>query len=239
MNIQWVGPAPATNYSPGRQGNPVAIIVQHWMAGTIDAALARFMNPASVVSAHYLVGQKRGQILQLVRDTDTAFHAGAWDFNVRSIGIEAEASPTMPPTDDLYANLTELYQHLRDTHGLTLDDGMTVLPHRAIVATQCPGTIDIPRIIRQAQEGDMDEAGVIAAVEKKYDLTNTISAVKDALGKDAHHVHPEPPNISGERIVVPFVGAKWFGSDADFTRIGWNDAQGTTRYYTRDGKLIT
>ena len=151
MNIEWIGPAPDTNYHVGRDGNQINFIVQHWMAGTFEAALARFQNPASVVSAHYLVGQTRGRIAQLVKDEDTAFHAGEWQANLRSIGIEAETSPSLAPTDDLYANLADLYRYLSQKYGFQLVDGVTVRPHHQIVPTQCPGIISIPRIIQEAE----------------------------------------------------------------------------------------
>jgi hypothetical protein len=188
MNIQWVGPAPDPNYLIGRQGNPITMIVQHWMDGTIESALALFMTPRpdAPTSAHYLVGQERGKILQLVKDEDTAYHAGDWTTNLLSIGIEAEASPTIPPSDDLYANLAELYQYLRDAHHLDLVENVTVKPHRAIVATQCPGTIDIAHII--------ELAGGTMTAQETYDLiapllqekivapqADTNTAIKDAL----------------------------------------------------------
>jgi hypothetical protein len=43
----------------------------------------------------------------------------------------------------------------RDTrHGLDLSVGTTVLPHHAIVPTECPGTLDLERIVREAEEED-------------------------------------------------------------------------------------
>jgi hypothetical protein len=44
----------------------------------------------SNVSAHYVVRQSDGQIAQMVRNKDIAWHAGNWWYNQRSIGIEHE-----------------------------------------------------------------------------------------------------------------------------------------------------
>lgn len=92
------------------------------------------------------------------------------------------------------------------------------------------------------EEDTMTDDQIIAAIERKYDLTNTIAAIKEELTKDAHHIHAEPPNITGERIVVPFPTAAWFGANADLSIIGWNDkldASLPTRYFTRDGVAIS
>jgi N-acetylmuramoyl-L-alanine amidase len=68
------GPIP--NYTPGRGGNPIDLIVIHYTAsGSAEGTISWFKNPRARVSAHYLVG-KDGTIYQLVRDEDTAWHAG-------------------------------------------------------------------------------------------------------------------------------------------------------------------
>jgi hypothetical protein len=47
---------------------------------------------------------------------------------------------------------------IANRHGLALEVGSTVLPHRAIVPTECPGTLDLERIVREATEEDDMEA---------------------------------------------------------------------------------
>ena len=74
--------------------------------------------------------------------------------NQRSIGIEHEAGPAMPPTDALYAASARLHAEIAGRHGLALEVGANVLPHRAIVPTECPGTLDLDRIVREALEED-------------------------------------------------------------------------------------
>jgi len=153
MSIVWRGPVPASNYTAGRGGNSVARIVDHWTVVMFEGAIRRFMNPASILSAHYVIGQD-GRIAQLVSEDDTAYHAGVFAVNQRSIGIEHEAGPAMPPTDALYAASARLHAEVASRHGLALAVGTTVLPHHAIVATECPGTLDLDRIVRQALEED-------------------------------------------------------------------------------------
>ena len=118
-----------------------------------EGAIRRFKDPASILSAHYVIGAD-GRIAQLVSEDDTAYHAGVFSVNQRSIGIEHEAGPAMPPTDALYAASARLHADIATRYALPLEVGTTVLPHHAIVATECPGTLDLDRIVREALEED-------------------------------------------------------------------------------------
>ena len=153
MDIEWLGPVPASNYHIGRDGRRVAFIVEHWTASSFDAAYARFMDPRSIVSAHYLISRD-GRIVQLVSEDDTAYHAGDYEANEESIGIEHEASPSLAPSDALYAASAALHADIAARYAMTLEVGSTVVPHNAIVATQCPGTLDLERIVEQSREED-------------------------------------------------------------------------------------
>jgi Negative regulator of beta-lactamase expression len=168
-DIEWLGPVPTTNFSQGRGGNAVSLIVDHWMATTFDGALAHFMSPTAQVSAQYLISQK-GRIVQVVRDEDTAYHAGSWSVNQKSIGIEHEGGPNLPPfTSELYAASAWLHHKLSLDYGIRLVVGESVKPHGAIVATQCPGTLDLDRIVREAGgEDDMFTDADRAKLEKIY-----------------------------------------------------------------------
>ena len=153
MEIAWRGPVPESNYTVGREGERVELIVDHWTVVMFEGAIRRFKDPSSILSAHYVIGQD-GRIAQLVSEDDTAYHAGRYDVNLWSIGIEHEAGPAMAPTDALYAASAELHADIAVRHGLDLVVGTTVLPHRAIVPTECPGTLDVDRIVREATEED-------------------------------------------------------------------------------------
>jgi N-acetylmuramoyl-L-alanine amidase len=82
------------NFGPRRDGKRADAIILHYTGmETGEAAEAWLCNPASEVSAHYLVHED-GRIVQMVREADRAWHAGAgsWqgetDMNSRSVGIE-------------------------------------------------------------------------------------------------------------------------------------------------------
>ena len=85
---------PSPNFNARAAEIPLAYIVLHY-TGMKDAAsaLARLCDPASQVSAHYLIGEE-GDVAQLVAEDKRAWHAGqsVWrgitDLNSASIGIE-------------------------------------------------------------------------------------------------------------------------------------------------------
>jgi hypothetical protein len=169
MDIVWRGPVPESNYTVGRDGNQVDLIVDHWTVVMFEGAIRRFLNPASILSAHYVIGSD-GRIAQLVSEDDTAYQAGVYAVNLRSIGIEHEAGPAMPPTDALYAASARLHADIAARYGLTLEVGATVLPHHAIVPTECPGTLDLDRIVREAmEEDDMFTDADRAMLRRVYD----------------------------------------------------------------------
>lgn len=80
-------PAYWGNYSNNWNSDTAVII--HSTEGSYASAIAWFQDPNAEVSAHYVIRQSDGQITQMVRERDTAWHA-AWH-NDYSIGIEHEA----------------------------------------------------------------------------------------------------------------------------------------------------
>src|SRR5438093_11447316 len=101
-----------------------------------EGAIRRFKDPVSILSAHYVVVQD-GRIAQLVSEDDTAYHAGKYEVNLRSVGLEHEAGPAMPPPDTLYAASAQLHREIAARDGLALEAGTTGPPHHAIVPTGC------------------------------------------------------------------------------------------------------
>jgi N-acetylmuramoyl-L-alanine amidase len=82
------------NFGPRRDTLKPDMIVLHYTGmGTGADAEAWLCNPASEVSSHYLVHED-GRIVQMVRESDRAWHAGksSWfgrtDINSCSVGIE-------------------------------------------------------------------------------------------------------------------------------------------------------
>ena len=97
---------------------PISLLILHYTGmQTGEAALARMVDPAAKVSAHYMV-ETDGSVFQLVDEDNRAWHAGVseWqgvtDINSASIGIEIvngghdwpEADGTLPAYPDVQIN---------------------------------------------------------------------------------------------------------------------------------------
>ena len=147
MTIQWIG-ANSANYQKGRGGRQIKYIVLHWVVGRLEAADATFQDPKRIASAHYGVGDN--EIHQYVKDEDTAYHAGNFQVNQESIGIEHEGGPDLPISEATYFTSATLVADLAKRYAIPLDISNIWL-HREIKATQCPGTLDRERIINMAK----------------------------------------------------------------------------------------
>lgn len=89
-------PADPGNYTKGRQETTIDRVVVHVADGSYAGTLAWFADPACSTSAHYTVATD-GRVGQSVQEEDTAWHAGLWPMNLRSIGIEHEGQPSRGP----------------------------------------------------------------------------------------------------------------------------------------------
>jgi len=130
-------PAHPNNYRRGRRrGAVVDRIVIHITAGgpNIDGTIGWFQNGNHVnartgkpapSSAHYIVGRD-GEVVQMVRNADTAYHASS--ANSRSIGIEHNGNKPsrrnrrdLPPTEPQYQASANLVAWLCAQYGIPAD----------------------------------------------------------------------------------------------------------------------
>ena len=80
-------PAPECNYS--ERNNSVKAVVIHYTEGSYAGCISWFKNCDASVSAHYVIRSSDGQVTQMVRESDKAWHART--ANPYTIGIEHEA----------------------------------------------------------------------------------------------------------------------------------------------------
>lgn len=80
-------PAPECNYS--ERTKPISAIVIHYTEGSYAGCISWFKNCDAEVSAHYVIRSVDGQVTQMVREADKAWHARS--ANGYTIGIEHEA----------------------------------------------------------------------------------------------------------------------------------------------------
>lgn len=87
----WV-PANSNNYTVSDRPNtyPINYVIMHTVQGSYAGCISWFQNPNAQVSAHYVMRSSDGEITQMVRHKDVAWHAGNWNYNTWSIGIEHE-----------------------------------------------------------------------------------------------------------------------------------------------------
>lgn len=89
-------PSPSSNYTTGRGGKSVELLVVHTCAGGYAGCWGWLNTPYPTnpykTSAHYVVNESGSQISALVDEVDTAHHVGkSWQgasTNPRSVGIE-------------------------------------------------------------------------------------------------------------------------------------------------------
>lgn len=184
----WVG---SPNYNNGSL--PPAkkkIFVEHWFGSdaTLAGTDAHFQDPATVKngrgtgpSSQYGIGAD-GTAHQYVREQDYAHTNGHAEANAISITFEHEGGPGKPVTDACYEKSIKIHADAARRNGVEkLEWMVNVFPHSHWVATQCPGTLDIDRIITgtnkllgvttdpadelvQVRRGDLEKAQAAASV---------------------------------------------------------------------------
>ncbi len=118
-------PATSANYTVSDR--PVTqvpdLVVIHVTQTSYSNTLAVFQHPRKKVSAHYVVRSDDGHTAQCVREHDIAWHAGDWDHNVRSIGIEHEGWVDQPGyfTDVMYGESAKLTATICARYGIPKD----------------------------------------------------------------------------------------------------------------------
>ena len=158
---------PSPYFAAGRQGAKIDSIVVHWMDGTLATTDAEFTHGSRRVSAHY--GIEDGMVHQYVHDADTAWHAGDWGENTRSIGIEHSAQPGRDATPATISTSVALMATLCRQYGI---DPGRIFPHSKFYATQCPGTLPI--------------GGMVAAVRAQLAGPHPTPVVPSVTGKPAY-----------------------------------------------------
>lgn len=140
---------PSSNYGVGRT-HAVDTIVFHHIVGDALAAIARFRQPNVQVSSTYIIGSD-GQVYYTVSESNTPYTNGDYSWNTRSITIEhAGGIPSVPYTDAMYSASASLVRDIMSRYNIT-----NFKRHREIVATACPGGLDVERIMNEAKGNTM------------------------------------------------------------------------------------
>ncbi|PIM66196.1 N-acetylmuramoyl-L-alanine amidase [Streptomyces sp. JV178] len=131
-------PASEANYTAADRptSHPVDLVIIHVTQTTYKNTMPVFWNPAKQVSAHYVLRSADGRVTQCVRERDIAWHAGNWDYNARSIGIEHEGWVERPDyfTSAMYEQSAALTSEVCDRYGIPKDRDHIIGHH------EVPGT---------------------------------------------------------------------------------------------------
>jgi N-acetyl-anhydromuramyl-L-alanine amidase AmpD len=129
---------PSPNYSK-RKDTIKQIVLHYTDSRNFDGSVSWFQNPASKVSAHYIVGRE-GQVVQMVNESDKAWHASSQ--NSKSIGIENSANKDDQLTLEQEKTLVTLLQDILQRNKLSWQ---CITAHRFtegnIGGTNCPANL--------------------------------------------------------------------------------------------------
>lgn len=184
-------PAASNTYDSSRV--KIDTIVCHTTVGTKEGTIAWFRNSqrGSHSSAHYIIGYNDGSIVNMVSEANTAYHAGNYPVNQRSIGIEFvdNGEPDQPRPDILYQTGSKLIADICNHYQIPLDRSHVVL-HREVSQkpTACPGTLDVDRLIEGAlnpqqtpdpvREYKMTESVFLGMVKKARNFDDVADHIK-------------------------------------------------------------
>ena len=133
------------HFTPGRQGHRIDRVYVHNMGGNLTGSGCYGVWQEREASAHYCV-DSGGRVTQTVWDRDTAWHAGNWGENCRSIGVE-HANGSGPNTDLTDACLdagAHLVAAICRHYGLGRPTWLgNVFPHCYASSTDCPGPLRV------------------------------------------------------------------------------------------------
>ena len=127
-------PAPECNFN--ERTLPVSAVVIHYTEGSYAGCISWFKNCEAKVSAHYVIRSADGQVTQMVREADKAWHART--ANGYTIGIEHEAYGNIWSffTEEMYQSSADLVRSIcsrydtingQRTHDRdTLDNGFCI-----------------------------------------------------------------------------------------------------------------
>jgi hypothetical protein len=139
----WRGPA-SDNYTNANREARLNInkVVIHIADGYYEGTIQWFKTQSSEVSAHYVVRSRDGEVAQLVRNKDIAWHSGVWSYNQHSIGIEHEGFDENPDwyTNNMYRASARLTAWCCKRHRIPVDRNH-ILGHTEVpgVTKPCPG----------------------------------------------------------------------------------------------------
>lgn len=127
-----------TSHQSSRNNTDIDHIVIHYTTSrNIEGSISWFKHGSPRTSAHYIVGRD-GALVQMVNDSDRAWHAGNSAMNARSIGIEHVAAPGDEIAELQAATSIALIAWLMQEYEIPKAN---VIPHCCVKSTSCCGDL--------------------------------------------------------------------------------------------------
>ena len=142
----WVPAHPDCFTSDNREYTyDIRYIVIHIAEGSYQGTIDLFQNPNAGVSAHYVIS-KTGDITAMVRNEDIAWHAGNWEYNKHSIGIEHEGyvNDLNSYTEAMYQASANLVRWLAQKYNIQVIHPVEVVPSSPTTSTGIIGHDQVP-----------------------------------------------------------------------------------------------
>lgn len=201
------------------------IVIHHNATTNKNVAINTWLaNGSAQTSAHYEVADK--EIIGIVGEGTTAWHAGNGDMNARSIGIENvnnAGAPNWTISNDTFESLSKLVADIAKRYGFPIDS-THVIPHKAVVSTACPGGIDVAKVIKRANEIAGNKAPSKPSTPSKNTSSNKVSAIQQFKNAGNHFTNTKAfrvdkiAKVNGIWQMINYGLAG--GKDADWTTNG-------------------
>ncbi|GFH39859.1 peptidoglycan recognition protein family protein [Lactococcus insecticola] len=128
------------------------IVIHHNATTNKDVAMNTWLKGgAANTSAHYEIAD--GEIIGCVGENFTAWHAGNWDMNLRSIGLEHKNSTMAPSWQVSEATMNASAKLIADIckrYAIPIDR-THIIKHSEVYATACPGGLNIDELVKRAK----------------------------------------------------------------------------------------
>lgn len=132
---KWVA-ANSRNYTKSTRPStyPINYWVNHVTQGSYAGTISWFQNASSAVSTHYVARSSDGELTQMVKHKDVAWHAGNWSYNTWSLGIEHEGYIDNPAwfTDAMYTASAACCKYACENGTTILKDRVHILGHNEV-----------------------------------------------------------------------------------------------------------
>jgi N-acetyl-anhydromuramyl-L-alanine amidase AmpD len=238
----FVGAASCNFTNGGRTHSDIDTIVIHTAQGSYSGTSNWFQNCAAQASAHYVIRSSDGEITQMVLEADPAWHAGHWETNARSVGIELEGFVEQPETwytYEMYESLAALVGDIADRQGVPLTE-THIFGHSDVPGCSYPGGGGAGC---HTDPGDGFDWGKLMALVGAAPLEQPESSPETPAAETEETEETEEENAAIPQTLSPAEGASLSGESVTMTwvdvdasiyelEIHWYDGATWRPYYT-------